>query len=56
MSTHMQYGWLANVMSVDEGQRVRVQRRHRANALQQRDETMPRLYGGTEELQAIGVR
>lgn len=56
MATHMQNGRLANVMSVDESQRIRVQRRYGTDTFQQRDEAVPRLYRGSEELQAIRVR
>lgn len=55
MSTHMQNGWLANVVAIDEGQCIRVQWRYGANTFQQRDETMPGLYRGSKQLQAIRV-
>lgn len=55
-STHMQNGWLANVVSIDEGQCIRVQRRHCADTFMQRNETMPWLYRGSKQLQAICIR
>lgn len=52
----MQNGWLANVVSIDEGQCIRVQRRHCADTFMQRNETMPWLYRGSKQLQAIRIR
>lgn len=52
----MQNCRLADVVAVDEGQGISVQRGYRADALQQRDEAVPRLDRGSEQLQAICVR
>jgi len=52
----MQNGRLTDVVAVDKGQGIGVQRGHRAHSLQQRDEAVPRLDRGSEELQAVRVR
>lgn len=44
----MQNGRLTNVVAIDKGQGIGVQRGHGANPLQQRNEAVPRLDRGSE--------
>lgn len=46
---------LRYMVSIDKGQCVRVQRRHRANSLVQRDETVARLDQRPKHLQGVGI-
>lgn len=55
VGAYVQNGRLLDVVTVDEGQCVGVQWRHRADGLLQRDETVTGLDGRAEQLQLIGV-